>query len=105
MGPRGASLLERLITHLIERNACQEVHLCLFEKDQEPGSGCHHTRLPADLLTTTVAGQVTMYFGQELEDYGPVHAGPSLYNWHQREQNPNVSATDYLPRRELGRYL
>lgn len=105
MGPRGSSLLERLISHLIARKAERRVHFCLFEKRHEPGPGCHQRSLPPDLLMNTVAAQVTMYFGRELEQHGPVHGGRNLHEWYQHKLERHTKETEYLPRRKLGEYL
>ena len=105
MGPRGSSLLERLITHIIETDSQNIVEIFLFEKEQEFGPGCHYTSLPGDLLTNTIAGQMTMYFGDEMKAHGPVHEGDCLYDWHRKNRNTDTKINDYLTRRELGGYL
>ncbi len=105
MGPRGSSLLERLVTHTIETQSQHLVHFILFEKERELGPGCHYTHLQEDLLTNTIAAQMTMYFGDGMEAHGPVHNGDCLYDWYRKNRDPNVKSTDYLSRRSLGEYL
>ena len=105
LGPRGSSLLERLITHMLRAGSQHRVEIFLFEKEREFGPGCHYTSLPEDLLTNTIAGQMTMYFGNEMEEHGPVHNGDCLFDWHRKNRDAETKVSDYLPRRRLGEYL
>lgn len=105
LGPRGSSMLERLITYIIEPNSQEHITIYLFEKEKKFGHGCHHTSLPEDLLTNTIAGQMTMYFGDEMREYGTTYNGQNLYEWHRDQRDKNTKINDYLPRRSLGEYL
>jgi len=105
MGPRGTLLLERLITYLITSNKTENVELLLFDKNDTFGFGCHNRSVSDYLLVNTVAGQITMFFGKGMKDFGPIHEGPSLYEWHKENKNNNTKESDYLTRRDLGEYL
>ena len=97
-------MLERIITRLLH-NDIKNVNLFLFEKSQYPGAGCHSPELPEDILTNTIACQMTMYFGKSMARFGPIYEGPSLFEWARRNYSNDSVATDYLPRRVLGQYL
>lgn len=104
LGPRGVSLLERLITHIIIIKI-KNIEIYLFEKNEDFGSGCHSISLPKDILTNTIAGQMTMFFGDAMKQFGPIYDGPSLCEWHRTNYSKKTKVTDYLPRSDLGHYL
>ncbi len=105
MGPRGSLLLERMISRIIADKTQSQVHFMLFEKNSKYGPGCHYTDLPNNLLTNTIAGQMTMYFGEVMKSHGIVYKGDCLYDWYRKNYLNNVKASDYLPRPILGEYL
>ncbi|WP_268919972.1 FAD/NAD(P)-binding protein [Paractinoplanes ovalisporus] len=82
MGPRGLSMLERIIANVRGRpDARTEIHLV---DPYEFGAGAvwrvEQSRL---LLMNTVAGQITAYTDNESRIDGPIEPGPSLYAWAQ----------------------
>ena len=105
MGPRGCSLLERIITYTINHNLQNKIKIILFEKSVEFGSGSHPTHTPEHLLLNTIAGQMTMFWGDEMSKFGPIHDGPTFFDWYYNNKTKMVKPTDYLSRKSLGEYL
>ncbi len=105
MGPRGTSLLERIITYVDKLGRYEDIELFLFDKNNTFGSGCHNSELSEHLLVNTIAGQITMFFGEGMKDYGPIYEGKNFYEWHQENIDPETKKSDYLTRRDLGEYL
>ncbi len=104
LGPRGTSLLERLLTNIIKNNLSKEIKFLLFDKNKAKGYGCHHPNISENLLVNTISDQITMYFGKEMKQYGIVNEGLSFYQWSV-EKNQNIKKNDYLSRVQLSRYL
>lgn len=105
MGPRGTSLLERVITYVEKIGKNNDIELFLFDKNNTFGSGCHNSELSEYLLVNTIAGQITMFFGEGMKDYGPIYEGKNFYEWHKENINSKTKKSDYLTRRDLGEYL
>ncbi|BAV94585.1 hypothetical protein JBKA6_0572 [Ichthyobacterium seriolicida] len=105
MGPRGTSLLERIVSHVIELKITDKIELFLIFKNKHLGSGCHDPKISQHIKINTVASQVTMYFGQEMGDCDPIYEGPNLYEWYFENKSQNVDKGDYLSRKDLGEYL
>ncbi len=76
MGPRGASLVERLAAR---GDRPLTVHLV---DDQPPGSGrIWRTDQNRDMCMNTLAGAVTLFTDASFTGAGPVVEGPTLYEW------------------------
>ena len=95
-GPRGLSLLERLLLRL--RDTPRPVHIWAIDAVQ-PGVGrIWRTSQPSWLAMNTVVSHVTMYSAR----------GPSLHEWlrnHPSGQYADVGPNDYASRAVYGRYL
>ncbi|WP_234261170.1 FAD/NAD(P)-binding protein [Halomonas sp. MCCC 1A11062] len=117
MGPRGISVLEKLIKYIDEVSLDgQEVEIMMI--DPGPcGEGAHSSDQHEDLLINTVASQISI-FGLDSLVNG-AH-GPSLTEWARQAgyrrignryrisnsgEGDAISDADYLPRRLLGQYL
>src|SRR6266536_429511 len=108
MGPRGLSVLERLLANLTENPAERPVRVFVIDPG-EPGAGrIWRTSQPEWFLMNTPCGEVTLYSGAP--DDGPPRAGagPSLHEWVSGRPDPRwagVTADDFLPRVVYGEYL
>ena len=118
MGPRGLSILERLVAIAAGRRLLLDIALI------EPGAcgqGVHVAHQPQHLLINTIASQVTLFPAAGVVGAAPVCATPSLTEWARQtgyrrvgDQYYRIGATgaghdisdlDYLPRSLLGEYL
>lgn len=98
-GPRGVSVLERLLVHA----ASAPLTIDLYDRD-EPGSGrVWNPRQSPHLLMNTPSGEVTIFSGPP--DGGPARAGagPSLAEWSTATGRPEYAG--YETRRQYGHYL
>lgn len=108
MGPRGLSVLERLLIQLAEQPVPGEVLIWAVDPD-EPGAGrIWRTTQPEWFMMNTAAGEVSVYSGGP--DDGPhrAGAGPSLAEWLPHHRDPRWAAlgpNDYAPRAVYGEYL
>lgn len=105
MGPRGLSVLERLITYIIKNKLNNNIKITIFDYRKDFGSGCHDSLIPESFLVNTVASQMTMYFDDSVSEYGEVYKGDTLYEWCMKNNYTNINKTSYLPRIVLGKYL
>lgn len=80
-GPRGLSLLERLVAR--ERRHPRWQRLTLHVVDPDPPGAGRVWRLDQSrhLLMNTVASQVTVFTDASVSIEGPLERGPSLYEW------------------------
>lgn len=104
LGPRGTSLLERLLTNIIKNRLMGKVKILLFDKNKSKGYGCHSPKISNYLLVNTISDQITMYFGSEMEKFGIINNGQSFYEWNKLSDK-NGKKTDYLSRVKLSEYL
>lgn len=117
LGPRGLNILERLAAQLAERTPSPPIAIHLIDP-AVPGQGVHQWSQPHHLLVNTVAGQITMYSDDTVEDSGPAMPGPSFLEWaHEKgyrcvdgkfiisAAGREIDENDYLPRSLLGEYL
>ncbi|MFD8298653.1 FAD/NAD(P)-binding protein [Streptomyces bauhiniae] len=83
-GPRGVSVLERLLAQ--ERKSPSRERLTVHLVDPSPpGPGrVWRTAQSPHLLMNTVASQVTLFTDHSVDIVGPVEDGPSLYEWARR---------------------
>ena len=65
-GPRGLSVLERIVKSAIKLKD-SSVEILFFDK-KEHGPGCHHTDQSKFLLLNTAAEQIVMFPGQQMSD-------------------------------------
>ncbi|MFJ4655861.1 FAD/NAD(P)-binding protein [Nocardia sp. NPDC088792] len=113
-GPRGLSVLERLIANA-EEFLPPGARLRIHVVDPQPGSGrVWRPDQPSELLMNTVAAQVTLFTDESVRMNGPVVPGPSLYEWatdpahHSPEEFANscgLGPNSYPTRALYGRYL
>lgn len=119
-GPRGLSVLERLLAN--ERHAPAHSAVTVHVVDPSaPGAGTvWRTEQSQHLLMNTVASQITVFTDDSARIDGPVEPGPSLHEWAQTlallgdpaEVDPVVLAEarrlgpdSYPTRAFYGRYL
>lgn len=112
VGPRGLTVLERIIAHERQRKSA-EIEILLFDP-KPPGAGCHDPEQSDIHLVNTVAGQLTQFSDASVIDAGPVMNGPSFYQWLQQQMQlgtisppagARVSPDAYYSRGMFGRYL
>jgi len=111
MGPRGMSVLERLIARLTATAAQpdRQIHVHPVEPGELGAGRIWRTDQPQSLIMNTAAVEVSLFSGKP--DDGPwrAGAGPSLYEWLcaradvMGEERP--SPNTYAPRRVYGQYL
>jgi uncharacterized NAD(P)/FAD-binding protein YdhS len=82
-GPRGLSVLERICAN--DRGAPSADHLIVHLVDPHlPGAGAvWRPDQPEQLLTNTVASQITVFTDRSVRINGPIEPGSSLYEWAQ----------------------
>ncbi|EWM12369.1 FAD/NAD(P)-binding domain-containing protein [Kutzneria sp. 744] len=112
-GPRGTSVLERIIANRAPGMPV-EVHLI---DPFPPGAGSvWRISQSGTLLMNTVASQVSLYTDESVELDGPVVPGPSLYEWARsvadadypapvREEAARLGPDTYPSRALYGYYL
>lgn len=98
-GPRGLSVLERLVARLTDTPREGEVRVHLFDPDEAGPGRVWRTSQSVCFLMNTAAGEVSVFSGEL--DGGPVRAGagPSFADWlsgHPRWSG--VGPDDYGPR-------
>lgn len=113
MGPRGLTLLERIVANERVRKSA-DIQIFIFDP-QQPGVGVHDPDQADYLLVNTVAGQITMFSDASVVGAGPVLEGPSFHEWLEeqsastllrlREEDRPVSRDSYYGRGLFGRYL
>jgi FAD-NAD(P)-binding len=101
VGPRGLSVLERVVSHA--RRPGPPVELLLIEPG-DLGTGIHRPEQPGYLLLNTIAGQLTIFSDERMTPGAPVTTGPSFLAWCRARLGP-VGFGEFLPRRLLGEYL
>jgi len=112
VGPRGLTLLERIVANERQRPSGQ-IEILLFEPNA-PGAGCHDPAQSDIHLVNTVAGQLTLFADASVVDAGPLVDGPSFYQWLNQQSDigagnllggARASPDGYYPRSLFGRYL
>lgn len=116
LGPRGLSVLERILEHARRLPAGARLHVDAIDPG-ECGEGAHPARQPDHLLINTIASQVTIFAPDSVA--GGAN-GPTLVEWAiatgyrrfgQRffrvgdTSGEAITEFDYLPRSLLGEYL
>ncbi|MCW5253047.1 MULTISPECIES: FAD/NAD(P)-binding protein [unclassified Streptomyces] len=119
-GPRGLSVLERLLAN--ERHARSHDEVVVHVVDPAaPGAGTvWRTEQSRHLLMNTVASQITVYTDESVTIDGPVECGPSLFEWATSlsvlgqfgdydtdtlDEAARLGPDDYPTRAFYGRYL
>jgi uncharacterized NAD(P)/FAD-binding protein YdhS len=108
MGPRGLTVLERLVANQREHN-CGPIEVYVFDP-KPPGTGCHDPDQEGHLLVNTVAGQITQFSDATVLNAGPILRGPSFHEWltseYARKGTGSQPHSDgYYSRAAFGRYL
>jgi hypothetical protein len=107
-GPRGLSVLERLLARLAERPG-PAVSIWVFDPGEHGAGRIWRTDQPDWFLMNTAAGEVSMYSGDPDEGPPRAGAGPSLHEWlsagHAGPQWTTLGENGYAPRACYGRYL
>ncbi|ALS01549.1 oxidoreductase [Enterococcus silesiacus] len=80
-GPRGLSVLERIVEWSREE---QVVQITMFDP-YGPGGKVWREDQPLSLLMNSVASHVTLFTDETLSTKGPIAKGPNLYEWAQHE--------------------
>lgn len=80
LGPRGISVLDRIIAYARNDAAATPLSLYLFD-GKEFGPGCHTTDQGDHLLVNTVACQMTQFSDDTVRGGGPLLYGPSFADW------------------------
>ncbi|PLZ01868.1 hypothetical protein CY652_13715 [Burkholderia sp. WAC0059] len=117
MGPRGLSILERVLEHAHRLPDGVRLHVDVVDPG-ECGQGAHPSMQPDHLLINTVASQVTMFAPASVA--ARATGGPSLVEWARQsgyrrfgrrffrvgdESGHEITEFDHLPRSLLGEYL
>lgn len=108
MGPRGLTVLERLVANQRVHRA-SAIEVCVFEPNP-PGTGCHDPEQDEHLLVNTVAGQITQFSDETVTHAGPVLDGPSFHEWMvedtaRKGTGKRIDPDAYYSRAAFGRYL
>ncbi len=117
LGPKGLTVLERLISHAKKEDYSGKMVINLIEPGII-GLGIYNLKQPDFWLLNTVCSQITM-FPDNTTVNSPFIKGPSLYEWVNKEgykisndgfsisktEGRNIERDDFLPRRLLGEYL
>ncbi|RAG85305.1 FAD-binding protein [Streptacidiphilus pinicola] len=82
-GPRGLSVLERLCANERAAPSCDLLTVHLVDPHPAGAGSVWRTDQPEQLLTNTVASQITVFTDDSVRIAGPVEPGPSLYEWAQ----------------------
>ena len=111
-GPRGLSVLERLVAHAPRYEDRLEV---VVIEPGELGTGVHSTAQPDYLMLNSVAGQATAFSDAAMVPGAPVTGGPTFLEWCQdRELTPpgppgdpprEMAPSAFMRRKDFGGYL
>jgi uncharacterized NAD(P)/FAD-binding protein YdhS len=102
-GPRGTSVVERLIASAPELLGERRLHIEVIDP-YPPGAGrIWRTDQPDHLLMNTLAAQATLFTDDTVECAGPVVEGPALYEW-ATERGAALQPWSHPSRALLGRY-
>lgn len=103
-GPRGTSVVERLIAVSGQRQTPLHIHVV---DPGTPGVGIYRAQ-PDYLLLNTIAEELTGFSDSDMVGVPVKSMGPSFYDWSAANVSGSgnaVGRTEYLPRRLLGEYL
>ncbi|MFD8493021.1 FAD/NAD(P)-binding protein [Amycolatopsis sp. NPDC059657] len=117
-GPRGTSVVERLLANVDSTRVPVVLHV-VDEFPAGPGA-VWRTRQRTGLLMNTVASQVSLFTDESVQCAGPIVPGPSLYEWSTwlrdgelpgaypawvRAEADQLGPDDYPSRAYYGHYL
>ncbi|MFR9728399.1 FAD/NAD(P)-binding protein [Saccharopolyspora sp. MS10] len=107
-GPRGVSVIERLVTRIGERGWTGRVTVYAIDAVEVGCGRTWRTDQPDELLMDNSTDELTMFSGPA--DDGPVRAGhgPTLAEWYRgsgRTAGVRIGDAVYAPRRAYGEYL
>lgn len=108
MGPRGLSVLERLLARLTEQPPAGQVRIWTFEPGEQGAGRIWRSTQPEWFMMNTAAGEVSVYSGSPDGGAWRAGAGPSLAEWLRQNPDPRLAAlgpNDYAPRSAFGEYL
>lgn len=91
-GPRGLSMVERLIRNNREN---QHIQICLFDPEG-PGGRVWRLDQPTELLMNSVSQQVTLFTDETLTSGGEISPGPNLYQWSQTEAKKYIEKQQFV---------
>ena len=95
VGPRGLATFERIVENALA-DSQSDILIHLFD-DCVPGAGrVWRPNQSPNLLMNTVTSQITMFTDESVPCAGPIHRGPSLYEWLSENLNE-----DHVGTREL----
>lgn len=109
IGPRGLSLIERIIAHASQITEV-DFQLFLFDKN-EFGPGCHWIHQSDKHLMNTITSQITQFPISSETDLVDRFKGPDFEDWiaEYAERNPELNiekgGDKYHPRAYFGIYL
>ncbi|MBO0474217.1 hypothetical protein IGL98_000919 [Enterococcus sp. DIV0840] len=96
-GPRGLSVLERIVEWSREE---QVIQITMFDSFG-PGGKVWREDQPLSLLMNSVASHVTLFTDETLSTKGPVAKGPNLYEWAQGEATAFIKKHNFENRATL----
>lgn len=112
MGPRGLTVLERIVANERVRKSAN-IEIYIFDPNP-PGVGCHDPEQEDYLLVNTVAGQITQFSDSSVVGAGPILEGPSFHQWLDEQRGGKaggrwggepISPDNYYSRALFGKYL
>jgi hypothetical protein len=108
MGPRGLSVLERLVVRLADEHDHRPVRIYTVDPGEMGAGRIWRTDQSQWLLMNTAAGEVSLFSGGPDEGPWRAGAGPSLHEWlcTRPDMDPELTSPNaYTPRRVYGMYL
>lgn len=81
LGPRGLSVLERLISNIAENQLEKKIEIHVIDPFPFGAGKVWRTDQANCLLMNTVASQITLFTDSTVECDGPIKDGPNLYEW------------------------
>lgn len=106
MGPRGLSVLERLLIRLSGRRPLRPVVIWAIDPVAHGPGRVWRTDQPGWLTMNATAGEVTVRSpDNQLLDPGARTTGPSFAAWTTGGSGPELQSADYPERRHYGSYL
>jgi uncharacterized NAD(P)/FAD-binding protein YdhS len=102
-GPRGTSVVERLIANAPELAPGHRLRIDVVDP-YPPGAGrIWQADQPGHLLMNTLAGRATLFTDETVPCAGPIVPGPSLYEW-AKDQGESLDPWSHPSRALQGRY-
>ena len=102
-GPRGLSILERLISKKLGQIINDKLEIYIFDPNSL-GSGCHSPKQSSRLLVNTVASQMTIFADETICSNEFFIKGPNFYEF-LLSRGYKADKNGYYSRVLLGKYL